>query len=380
MVRLSAYLIIALCAGCGNRAQSQEQHASPAADTALTVSDSVSASRQNAITRAVRAVTPAIVSINVMELQRVVYRDPMAELFNDPFFRPFFANREQTMEVENLGSGFIVSPDGYIVTNDHLAGNATRISVSLNNGYTLDAQLVGSDPISDLALLKVNSPVPLPYLTFAAKQVPIVGEWAIALGNPFGLFEATEPSVTVGVVSAVGRDLGRKDGYFYYDMIQTDASINRGNSGGPLVNALGQVIGVNTAIYTEDGGSVGLGFAVPARKAERIIAQLRTTGMVDRSYYTGLGFLEVTAETAARRRLGSARGVLVARIDPGSPADQAGFFQEDVIIAVEDERIADFDDYVARIYDFLPGDTLTFDVVRGSQRVEVTMRIGRLES
>ena len=386
MLRFLIYITAASCIGCGNRARSQEQVAQhpsspPVERVALPVTDSVSVSRRNAITHAVQAAAPAIVSINVIELQRVVIRDPWADFFSDPFsIRPWFADQERIRQVQGLGSGFIISPDGYIVTNDHVAGNASRITVSLNDGRTLDAQLVGSDKISDLALVKVDVVEPLPYLSFSENHTPIVGEWAIALGNPFGLFEATEPSVTVGVVSAVDRDLGRERGHYYYDMIQTDASINRGNSGGPLVNALGKVIGVNTAIYSEGGGSVGLGFAVPSRKAERIIDALRIHGSVNRRYYSGLGFLDITSELVAARKLSSARGVLVAEIKQGSPSEQAGFQIQDIVIAVEDEPIADYEDYRARIFDFLPGDVLNYQVLRDGQHIELTMRLGHLES
>ena len=382
-MRLFIYVIAGLCVGCSNRARSQEQVV-PASvqdeSTTLSTIDSVSVSRQNAITRAVQAAAPAIVSINVIELQRLVYRHPIAALSDDPIFRQFFADQERVRQVQNLGSGFIISPDGYIVTNDHVAGGASRITVSLNDGRTLEAQLVGSDAISDLALVKVDSPEPLPYLSFTENHVPIVGEWAIALGNPFGLFEATEPSVTVGVVSAVNRDLGREDDHFYYGMIQTDASINRGNSGGPLVNALGDVIGVNTAIYSEGGGSIGLGFAVPSAKAERIVEELRTKGQVNRAYYSGLHFQRITDEIVADKQLQTMRGVLVAKIDPDSPADQAGFLIDDIVVAVEGELVSDFDDYRARIFDFLPGDVLSYLVVRTGQRIELTMRIGHQES
>ena len=378
-MRLFVYLGVLLCMGCGNRAASQEQEAAPVPQpVAVPPTDSISNSRQNAITRAVRTVTPAIVSINVIELQRVVYRSPMSGFWDDPFFSQFFADREGIREVEGLGSGFVISPDGYIVTNDHVAGDAKRITVSLSDGRTLEAELVGTDAISDLALIKVNPPAPLPYLEFAQDEAPIVGEWAIALGNPLGLFEATEPSVTVGVVSAVGRDLGQKQEHFYYGMIQTDAAINVGNSGGPLVNALGQVIGVNTAIVSEGGGSDGLGFAVPSSKVQRIIAQLQANGAVDRAYYSGLSFIDFASVTDHPQA--NARGVVVAKVDAGSPAAEAGFRVNDVVIAVEGENVSDFNDYRARIYDFLPGDVLSYRVVRDESPMQLTLRIDRRSS
>ena len=285
MARLLVYLVAVLTLGCQNSARSQQQTDSAVLpQSAVTLTDSVHLNRRNAITRAVGAATPAIVSVNVIEVQRIQY-DPFANFFRDPFLQQYLPRRRSQIlerQVQNLGSGFVISPDGYIVTNDHVAGNATRITVSFPNGETLDGRLVGSDEVSDLALVKVDPPDELPHLTFATDEGPIVGEWAIALGNPFGLFEAAEPTVTVGVVSGAGRDLGHRDGRIYRDMIQTDASINRGNSGGPLMNARGEVIGVNTAIYSENGGSVGLGFAVPAAKAQRIIDELRAKGSVDR--------------------------------------------------------------------------------------------------
>ncbi|MCY4001043.1 MAG: trypsin-like peptidase domain-containing protein [Bacteroidetes bacterium] len=367
--------------GCQQYAQSQEQI--PLQDaTTLTANESVTLSRQTAITRAVEAATPAIVSINVIELQQVVYRDPFADFLQDPFFGQFFSERQSRIierRVQNLGSGFVISPDGYIVTNHHVAGNATKVTVSLANGQTLDAELIGADKATDLALLKVTPEEPLNYLSFSDSPEPIVGEWAIALGNPFGLFEAAAPSVTVGVVSANDRDLGSHDGRIYHDMIQTDAAINRGNSGGPLINALGEVIGVNATIYSQSGGSVGLGFAVPAAKAQRIINEIRDHGYVDRSYYTGISFVAVTAQIAQALDLEDTQGVLIADVDSGSPAEEAGFLPYDLIVALEDEPILNQDDYIARIFDFRPGDPVTYHVVRNNRNVQLTLQIGRLD-
>jgi len=367
--------------GCQQYAQSQEQI--PLQDaTTLTANESVTLSRQTAITRAVEVATPAIVSINVIELQQVVYRDPFADFLQDPFFGQFFSERQSRIierRVQNLGSGFVISPDGYIVTNHHVAGNATKVTVSLANGQTLDAELIGADKATDLALLKVTPEEPLNYLSFSDSPEPIVGEWAIALGNPFGLFEAAAPSVTVGVVSANDRDLGSHDGRIYHDMIQTDAAINRGNSGGPLINALGEVIGVNATIYSQSGGSVGLGFAVPATKAQRIINEIRDHGYVDRSYYTGISFVAVTAQIAQALDLEDTQGVLIADVDSGSPAEEAGFLPYDLIVALEDEPILNQDDYIARIFDFRPGDPVTYHVVRNNRKVQLTLQIGRLD-
>lgn len=378
--------MMACALGCNQNAQSQwpDRDAPPAirVDTTLEAANrDISHGRQTAITRAVEAVSPAVVSINVTEVQQVRYRDPFAG-FSDPWFEYFFGRRTRERilerEVQNLGSGFVISPDGYIVTNDHVAGNATKITVAFPDGQQLEGRLVGSDPVSDIALIKVEPEDPLPYLKLSNDGTPIVGEWVIALGNPFGLFEAAEPTVTVGVVSATGRDLeSTRGGRVYRDMIQTDAAINRGNSGGPLVNAMGEVIGVNTAIYSQTGGSVGIGFAVPADRVVRIVDELRTTGSVDRSIYTGLRVSGITPRIAQALELPSTNGVLVRDVDRGSPADQAGFAPYDVIVSVEGEAIGDHNDVMARLYDFRPGDQVRFGVIRDGRQREMVMRLGR---
>ncbi len=340
----------------------------------------VALGRRNAITRAVEMATPAIVSVNVIGVQRLRVQDPISDFFSDPFFGQFFERRRPRIverQVKNLGSGFLISPDGFVVTNDHVVAAATAITVSLPSGETLDARLVGSDAASDLALVKVESQEALPYLDLQPDEDAIVGEWAIALGNPFGLFEAADPTVTVGVVSGTGRHLGQQSGRIYRDMIQTDASINRGNSGGPLLNALGRVIGVNTAIYSESGGSVGLGFAVPARKASRIVDELRNYGQVDRAYYTGLHGVNVNERIARALELETPHGVLIEAVQPRSPADEAGILQYDVIVALQGVAVSDHDDYIARLHDFRPGDTLTHSVVRAGTRIKLNLQVGR---
>ena len=373
---LLSVVVLMLLSGCGQDVQSQQRSARerPVAGSLATAGSDISASRRTAITNAVREVAPAVVSVNVIQTQRV--RAPSA----DPFFEYFFGRRHmRERQVQGVGSGFVISPDGYIVTNDHVAGDATEITVSFPDGKTLPAERVGTDPASDLALLKVDPEESLPYLSFAQEGRPLVGEWVIALGNPFGLFEATEPTVTVGVVSAVGRDLqsqGQTE-HLYRDMIQTDAAINQGNSGGPLVNALGNVIGVNTAIYSEGGGSVGLGFAVPAARAQRIIGELRQNGHVDRSYYTGIRGVELSARAAQALGFDRESGILVRRVDRGSPAAEAGLQSRDVIVAFEGEAIETREDWLARLYDFRPGDRVRLTVVREGEERELRMRLGR---
>ena len=199
------------------------------------------------------------------------------------------------------------------------------------------------------------------------------------MGNPFGLFEANEPTVTVGVVSAVDRDFEVQGGRVYRDMIQTDAAINRGNSGGPLVNANAEVIGVNTFIYSQSGGSIGLGFAVPSHKAEQIVSELKENGVVDRSYFTGLSVIDVTTSLARALGLPRAEGVIVRDVQPGSPADDAGFQPYDVIVGMAGDDVSNRQQIVARLYDFRPDDVVGFTVMRDGSLVEIAMRLGRSE-
>jgi serine protease Do len=351
----------------------------PAAAQEAPSEAAVAESRRTAVTEAVAAVSPAVVTVSVQQTQ--VVRDPRFEGYDDAYVQYYLRQSPyRREEVQGTGSGFVVSPDGYIVTSDHVVGAADSIRVHFPDGRALPATLVGTDEPTDLALLKVEAAEPLPHVTFETDSPPIVGEWVIAFGNPFGLFEASEPSVSVGVVSATGRDLqAEAEGRLYRDMIQTDAAINQGNSGGPLVTAEGKVIGVNTTIFSESGGSIGLSFAVPARRAARIVAELKERGAVDRSYYTGLSTVAVTPQIAEALGLAEAEGVLVHDFDLNSPAAAAGIEMYDVIIEIEGTRLRTREDYVARIYDFRPGDTVRLTVLRNGARTELTMRIGREE-
>lgn len=385
MQRILLLAFVVVVQGACNPANSQKSD--PVEHKPVTVEHSeptdlsteISISRQTAITRAVAAATPAVVSINVIGVERVSVRDP----FDDPFFQQFFGRRrarEYLQQVRALGSGFVISPDGYIATNNHVVRNATEITVSFNHGETLTASIIGRDEATDLALLKVEPESPLPFLKFATDAEPLVGEWAIALGNPFGLFQATEPTVTVGVVSAVGRDFELQENTVYRDMIQTDAAINQGNSGGPLVNANAEVMGLNTFIFTQSGGSIGLGFAVPAWKVKGIIDELRENGSVDRAYYTGLTGFDINERIATALGLSSANGIVVRDVDRDSPADKAGFQPYDVIVSLSDEPVANLANFIARLFDFRPGDTVQFGIIRDGQPMTVPMQLGRAEA
>ena len=373
-----ALLFAVLLAGCQQPVKSQNQATTPPPQSVHSralnnVEAGLDISRRTAITHAVETVAPAVVSINVIEVREVRYRDPFA---GDPFFERFFGRRPDRVyqqQVQGVGSGFVVSPDGYIVTNDHVAGNATKITVAFPDGSQREGVLIGSDPETDIALVKVNPEIPLPYLAFDDSHDAIVGEWAVALGNPFGLFEAAEPTVTVGVVSAIGRDFAPQEGRTFRDMIQTDAAINQGNSGGPLVNALGKVIGMNTFIYSRSGGSVGIGFAVPAWRVESVSEELRVHGVVDRTFETGLNVQPVSDRLADVLNLPEARGLIVQSVEPRSAAEAAGFRPYDVVVAINGEVVSTNADVRQRLIDHRAGDTVVLTVVRDGQTLDVPL-------
>ncbi len=373
------FLILPLWMGCNGMAQ--DGPAPSEAETRMLAQQQVTASRQTAITRAVQKVSPAVVSVNVLGV-RLQYQTPF--FLNDPFFQYFFGYREPYViqqQVQSVGSGFVISPDGYIVTNDHvvdvegLVPETVRITVAFPDGRKMDAEIVGTDPITDIALLKVSPSEPLPHLKFGRSSDVLVGEWVIALGNPFGLFEAEEPSVTVGVISATGRDFKPQEGHVYRDMIQTDAAINQGNSGGPLVNTLGEVIGVNTFIISPTGQYAGLSFAVPSDRVQRIVRELKEKGRVDRSIYTGLIVRRINARIARALGLPEPRGVLVDHVDPGSPADRAGMKPYDVILAIDGERVNDPIDAYTKLLDYRPGDVVRFRVWREGKEMDIKLKL-----
>ena len=363
MIRLLS-LAVLLAAGVSLADPSAAQ--TPLGVATAPAPDAIGAGRRTAVTDAVGAASPGVVSINVIEVRQVRVRNPFADFFGG------VPSGVYDQQVQGLGSGFVVSADGYIVTNDHVAGNASKITVAFPDGRQLDARLVGSDPETDIALLKVQSPAPLPFLAFDPERDPVVGEWAIALGNPFGLFEAAEPTVTVGVVSAIRRDFPAQTGRTFRDLIQTDAAINSGNSGGPLVNAAGRVIGMNTFIYSQNGGSVGLGFAVPAWRIQRVIEELRATGRVDRSFYTGLNVLRPDA--ARRLGLDARSGVIVSSVDRNSPADRAGVRPYDIIVSIGGRPVRTNED--VDFVDNRPGDTVELGLVRGGAAVAARVVLG----
>ncbi len=333
-------------------------------------------SRNNIITETVKKVSPAVVGINVTEIRQ--YRDPFGSFFDDPFFKQFFNNRSYNEKVKGLGSGFIISPDGYIVTNDHVAGNATEITVTMTDGKHYKATVVGSDPITDICLIKVDAS-DLPYEVLGNSGDVMIGEWVIALGNPFGLFEINDkPTVTVGVISSTGMNLEPINNRYYINMLQTDAAINGGNSGGPLVNSEGQVIGMNTLIFTGGNGSqgsIGLGFAIPIDKIKRIISELKKNGKIDRDFDPGMRIQTIDQQIADYYKLDETRGVIVTQVLPGSPAKKAGIQVGDIITQVESYRINNDQTIIGVFQEFRKGQTITLNIVRDNKPMTVQMKL-----
>jgi len=267
------------------------------------------------------------------------------------------------------GSGFIISADGYVVTNNHVIDHAEDITITLDNGTTLDANLVGVDPKSDLALLKIKQSGTYPFVDFASAS-PRVGDWVIAVGNPFGL----GGTVTAGIVSARGRDIGSGP---YDDYLQIDAPVNRGNSGGPTFNAAGQVIGVNTAIYSPSGGSVGIGFAIPAEVVKDVITELRDKGSVARGWL-GVQIQPVTDDIASSLDLKSAKGALISETQTESPAAKAGLRSGDVITALNGAKIDSPRELSRKIAGLGPDKSVDLTYLRDSAEKTVSLRLGAL--
>ncbi|MEW6506918.1 MAG: trypsin-like peptidase domain-containing protein [Bacteroidota bacterium] len=333
----------------------------------------VSASRATIITKTAAAVSPAVVGINVTEIRQ--FRDIFS---NDPIYRFFFEDRVYNQQIKNLGSGVIISPDGYILTNDHVAGNAIEAIVTMTDGTQHEAKIIGSDPSSDVCLLKISGNN-FPYVKLGDSDKILIGEWVIALGNPFGLFDINDqPTVTIGVVSAKGMNLGAQNNRYYVNMIQTDAAINTGNSGGPLVNALGELIGMNTLIYTAgSAGNIGLGFAIPINKVKRVIDELKTNGKVDRDFWTGLSIQTVDQAIAKAYDLSSTRGVIVTQVQRNSPAEKAGIKVYDIIVGINNFKINNETIMIGKLQEFRTGEQIDVKIVRDGKQLSVKLILER---
>jgi serine protease Do len=330
-------------------------------DSTKTQSD-VTNSRVNAIVLASKKVAPAVVSITVIQ-ERVVTAEPFMDPFFDDFFRDFFPRQQYRQRIQSMGSGVVTSPDGYIITNSHVVENATTIKVILPDSRQFDGKVVGIDEVMDIALVKIPGKN-LPYAVLGNSDDLMIGEWAIALGNPFGfLLEDTQPSVTVGVISALRRQIKSARGQekIYKDMIQTDAAINPGNSGGPLVSADGDVIGINTFIFTSGGGSEGVGFARPINDVKRFIQvasekglklpegmQTKTESAPVTVTNLGISVADITAGLKSKYGLRANSGAVVVGIEPDSFAANAGIEEGDVIVSLNNQKIGSAGEFKAR--------------------------------
>lgn len=326
----------------------------------------------------VEPLLPAVVNIST---SKVVKSQKGGEnpFFNDPFFRQFFGNpfgdgdqqpREQ--REHSLGSGVIVNPDGYILTNNHVVDGASDVQVTLSDKRQLKAKIVGTDPRTDIAVLKIPTSG-LATVTLGDSAKAKVGDIVLAIGDPFGIGE----TVTMGIVSATGRrDLRLEGPEGYEDFIQTDASINPGNSGGALVNTRGELIGINTAIISNGGGgNQGIGFAVPVNMARTVMEQILKSGKVTRGFL-GVSIQEVTPDLAKAFNLPSAEGALVGDVTPDSPGAKAGLQKGDVITALNGQKIADYHDLRLRISQTAPGTAIKMDVYRNGQKQQMTATLG----
>jgi serine protease Do len=335
----------------------------------VSIGDALANERRNAVVRVAESIGPAVVSISVIQTRFVRGRrrvDPFG------FFDRYLPGPIYRERVPSLGSGFIIDRAGVILTNEHVVHDAEEIKVSLTDGRTFDAQLIGADPNYDLAVLRIEGEE-LPVAGLGDSDNTLVGEWAIALGNPFGfLLNDYQPTVTVGVISAKERDIkpsGSSTG-IYKDMIQTDAAINPGNSGGPLVNGQGEVIGINTFIFTESGGSLGIGFAIPINVAKRVVREILQYGRV-RQVWTGIAVRPISPYLAAYYNLRNARGLIVWELEEGSPADRAGIEVGDIIRKVNDEEVSTTAQATRLIFGAAPGDMITLTIEREGQMREV---------
>jgi len=398
---LSLFSMTAPIASCNRNTSDPVYTISQHGPNRDSVNQTVTGGRRNAITAAVAKASPAVVGINVTEVheQKYVEWDPFSAFENDPMLGPLLQNfphhgsngvHTQKYEVKALGSGFIISEDGYILTNDHVAGNASKIIVTTTDGSQYDAKLVGTDHNADISLLKIEGKSDLPYLKLGNSDDLAVGEWAIAMGNPFGLFSINDkPTVTVGVISNTGVDLGLQpdergqSSRNYRNMIQTDAAISSGNSGGPLLNANGEVIGMNSVIRStaqsyQGAGSIGLGFAIPVNKIKDVVERLRSGDKADHNINLkriGMDAKDVTPQIKEYFNLTSDEGVAVMGITRDDLADKAGIQAGDLIVGLDKEKIRNSEQLQSALLDHEVGDVVTFRLLRDGHNATAKIKL-----
>jgi serine protease DegQ len=318
---------------------------------------------------AAKKVMPAVVNIFTTSTVKV----PSNPFMDDPRFRFFFGEPQDegtTQQNSSLGSGVIVSHDGFILTNHHVVEAADQIEVGLADGRTAKARVIGSDPETDIAVIKIDAGNDLPSITFGHAEQAQVGDIVLAVGNPFGVGQ----TVTMGIISALKRNhLGLNT---FENFIQTDAAINPGNSGGALVDTNGNLIGINSAIYSPNGGSLGIGFAIPVSTAKSIMEQIIQNGSVTRGW-VGVAVQELTPELAESFRLGDVQGVLISEVVHGSPADQAGIRAGDILTAIDNKPLADSSAMLEAIANTPPGKVIALKLLRDQREVIAQVTVGK---
>jgi len=366
-----ALLVFSVAACRDANTSTQAAASSPPAANAPVVAAAAETSYADVVSR----VAPAVVTIHSELRVRAAQQFPFAD---DPLFNQLFGDRgvrapqqQQPQRASALGSGVIVSPDGYILTNHHVIDGAEQIKVDLNDNRTVDAKVVGSDAPSDLAVLKINVNN-LPVLRLGDSERVRVGDIALAVGNPLGVGQ----TVTMGIISAKGRSSRLSDGSFE-DFLQTDAPINQGNSGGALVNTNGELVGINSQILSRTGGSIGIGFAIPSNMARDVMDQLIKTGKVRRGRL-GVGIQAITPDIAASLGLNNTRGVLVREVEQGTPADRAGLKQGDVITALNNTPIADDNAFRNQVARTQPGTDIQLAILRNGKEQQLRATLAEL--
>jgi serine protease DegQ len=334
------------------------------------VESSSVASPKGGYSLAAKKAMPSVV--NIFTSSKIAAANSHEQFKDDPLFRDFFGEQpegEEDLPDNSLGSGVIVSEQGLILTNDHVVASADEIEILLSDGRKLAAKVVGTDPDTDLAVLKVEAEN-LPAITFAANKQLSVGDVVLAIGNPFGVGQ----TVTQGIVSALGRNhLGINT---YENFIQTDASINPGNSGGALIDANGNLVGVNSAIYSRSGGSMGIGFAIPANIAKQVIEQIVVNGSVTRGWI-GIEAQDITPELAESFKLSKPQGSLIAGVLQNSPAHLAGLKSGDVLLAINDKEISDSSSMLNLIAALKPNEKAVLTIARAEKEIKVNVTVGK---
>jgi len=370
-ILLSVVIAAALLGACNRERFTLESKPAPNTSGASAAPNNATVAPVASYAETVAKVTPAVVTIRSQARVRQPQQFPFMD---DPFFRRFFGERGEQQQAppairQGLGSGVIVRQDGYILTNHHVIDGAEQIEVDLNDHRSLPAQVVGSDPPSDLAVLKVSANG-LPVLPLGNSDQTRVGDVVLAIGNPLGIGQ----TVTMGIISAKGRQTGLSNGSFE-DFLQTDAPINRGNSGGALVNTNGELIGINSQILSPSGGSIGLGFSIPSNMARSVMEQLVNTGKVRRGQL-GVVVLPIPSDEATKLGVKEGPGVVVYQVQSGSGADRAGLKPGDVITALNGTAVTDPNQFRNAVASTSPGSEVTLTVKRGGNEQQVKATLG----